>query len=54
MTSVNIEKTLDLLKIPKSLWFENFRENYSYVKEYFDRFPSNPKHVPQAQKKRNQ
>ena len=46
---VNLEKTLEYLKIQESCWFESFTEYYWFLKEYFDMFFPIPKYIPQAQ-----
>ena len=44
MTSVNLEKTLEYLKIQESLWSENLK----VIKEHFYMFSSNLKDIIQA------
>ena len=50
MTSVNLEKTLEHLKIQESLWSENLEG----IKEHFYMFSSNLKDIIQAQSKKYQ
>ena len=50
MTSVNLEKTLEHLKIQESLWSENLEG----IKEHFYMFSSNLKDITEAQSKTNQ
>ena len=47
MTSVNLEKLVEYLKIQESWQSQNFTENYLCTTKYFDIF--SPKHIPQAQ-----
>ena len=49
MTSVNLEKTLEYLKIQESLWSENLEG----IKEHFYMFSSNLKDI-QAQSQKYQ
>ena len=50
MSSVNLEKTLEYLKIQESLRSENLKG----IKEYFYMFSSNLKDITEAQSKTNQ
>ena len=41
MTSVNLEKLVEYLKIQESLQSQNFTENYLCITKYFDIFSQN-------------
>ena len=53
MTSVNLEKTLEYLKIQESLQSENFTQSTIHVKKYFYIFFSTLKYIIEAQSKTN-
>ena len=50
--SVNLEKSVEYLKIQKNLATENFAEYYLCIKEYFGMLFAAQKHIPQAQNER--
>ena len=53
MTTINLEKTLRYVKIQEILRSAIFTEYELCKKEYFDMFFYTPKHILQAQNKRN-
>ena len=45
MTSVNLKKSLEYLKVQESLRSENFLQHYLYREEYIDMFFFSPRNI---------